>query len=443
MNPTPQVKYCSINRVVSVESPTDSLLDLSIQHKIPHLHECGGSGKCTTCRVRILDGLEHLPPRNRIEAEAARNRHWDPSIRLACQTHITQDVSLQRLVWTSSEVSQLQTEMVSDEIGEERPLAILFCDMRNFTELAALHPAFDLMHMLNRFFTSLGDPILMNNGIIYQYVGDEITGLFGTAGGDPAKACLDAVRAGLGMLYAVERLNRIELKDFGVACKIGVGIHFGSAVVGHIGHPRHRQFAVVGDPVNVASRIQSRNKKLGTKLLVSAELLKHIPENTLKLGIHSNELLKGKKELHPVVEIKRFAEPDIHLEVQATLDVLLQNEEQFAATFYHKVFTAAPQVRSLFKSSMLEQGRMLTHMLGGIVYSLSRPEHLVLGLRKLGKQHEKYGVLHAHYPVVREALLDTIEEELGDAYTPATRTAWEKAIDTVIEIMRSGTGCPH
>ncbi len=431
------LKYCSIDRIVDVEDPLNSILDISIENKIPHLHECGGNGICTTCRIRVIDGLASLTKPTAKETEMAMKRNWDPSIRLACQTRVRGEVSIQRLVWTSAEISQLQVETVPIGQGEERPLALLFCDLRNFTKLAENHSNFDLAHMLNRFFTILGDPILMNNGIIYQYAGDEIIGLFGTGGGQEEKICYDAIRAGLGMLYAVERLNKLELKDFGVEFEIGVGLHFGKAFVGKIGHPKHRQFAVIGDPVNVTSRIESLNKTLNTKLLVSDEFLSHFPNGVLQKGISDVVKVKGKEDALHVHEIKGFKEPDTNLEVQATLDMILKNETEFAEKFYARVFTKAPQVRDLFKKNLLDQGRMLTHMLGGIVYSLSRPEYLILGLRSLGRQHKTYGVEKEHYPIVKEALLETIEEELGEACNYKILHAWESALDLVIHSMKS------
>lgn len=434
----PTIKYSSIDRIVDVENPNASVLDTSIAHKIPHLHECGGHGRCTTCRIRILDGLQHVSPPSQKELEISRLRNWDPSIRLACQTRVLKDITIQRLVWSSAEISNLQKETISSGKGDERPLAILFCDMRNFTRLAEKHPIFDLAHMLNRFFTILGDPILMNNGIIYQYVGDEIIGIFGAGGDKPEKVSADAIRAGLGMLYAVQRLNSMELKDFDAEFQVGIGIHFGKAYVGHMGHPKHKQFAVVGDPVNVASRIQDQNKALGTRLLISEDVLNNLPPNTLGLGKVSTVALKGKDKPFTVCEVLGFSTLDLNLEVQATLDIILQNEERFADRFYAKVFSRAPEVRELFKKNMLEQGRMLTHMLGGIVYSLSRPEHLQMGLVSLGQQHERYGVKREHYPVVQQALLETIEEELGDAYTPAILEAWHRAIELVVSVMQEG-----
>lgn len=431
------IKYTSIDRIVEVDDPLNSMLDVSIENKIPHLHECGGNGICTTCRVRVIDGFNHLTKPTARETEMARRRNWDPSIRLACQTRVRGEVSIQRLVWTGAEISQLQMETVPVGKGEERPLALLFCDLRNFTRLAAMHTNFDLAHMLNRFFTILGDPILMNNGIIYQYAGDEIVGLFGTEGGKTEKICYDAIRAGLGMMYAMERLNRIELKDFNTEFKIGIGIHFGKAFVGHIGHPKHRQFAVIGDPVNVTSRIESLNKELDTRLLVSDEFLSHFPEGILKKGISDAVNVKGKDEAIKVHEIIGFIKPDTNLEVQATLDLILKNEDEFAERFYARVFSMAPQVRELFKKNLLDQGRMLTHMLGGIVYSLSRPDYLVLGLKSLGRQHQSYGVEIEHYPVVRAALLETIEEQLGELSSPKIMQSWEIALDLVIQSMKS------
>ena len=103
--------------------------------------------------------------------------------------------------------------------------------------------------------------------------------------------------------------------------------------------------------------------------------------------------------------------------------------------FYQKVFHYAPFVRQLFRSNMKDQGRLLTHMLGGIVYALSRPEHLILGLRKLGQSHRKYGVKDEYYPLVKDTMLETIEEMLGDDCRNRALQAWGQALDFVIEQM--------
>ncbi|MCA6074341.1 adenylate/guanylate cyclase domain-containing protein [Fulvivirga sedimenti] len=432
----PVITYTGINQEVICEDPDATLLEVSISNQIPHLHECGGNGQCTTCRVRVIDGHSNLSPRTMKEHETARLRKWDPSIRLACQCYPKGDVSIQRLVWTSSEVNKLQLEMLPDGDAEERAIAILFCDIRNFTKMAVSNNAFDVAHILNRFYTVIGDPILFNNGVIYQYVGDEIIGLFGVSGGLKEKNCTDAVRAALGMYYAIERLNHLELVDFDIRIQMGIGINFGKAFIGHLGHPKHKQFAVIGDPVNTASRIQNYNKVAGTHLLVSESIFKAVPEGTFDIGQEFQPQLAGHEHETKIYEIKGFKNPDIKLALQSSMDYLLRNEDEFASQFYERVFEKSPETRSLFKKNMKDQGRLLTHMLGGIIYSMSRPENLDLGLKFLGESHSKYGVTQAHYPIVMESLMETIEDQLGEFSSPELLNAWRETLTMVTDQMR-------
>ena len=435
-----RITYVGIGSTVKHPGNKESLLDISIANKIPHLHECGGNGKCTTCRIRVVDGSQNLNPPTPIEVSTSKARKWDPTIRLACQTYPDGDVKIQRLVWSSAEVNQLQKELAPEGKAEERKIAILFCDLRNFTSLSTDNLNFDLAFMLNRFYTALGDPILMNNGIIYQYVGDEIIGVFGTTGGTPEKICMDAIRAGIGMEYALRRLNKTELRDLDITLESGIGINYGPVFLGHLGHPTHRQFSVIGDPVNVASRIQDHTKVSGTQILLSESTLQEVNATGLHLGKSLEAQLKGKEELVKVHELLGFKEMDLQLELQASVHILLSKEDDFAGLFYQKVFSLAPLVRELFKKSMIDQGRLLTHMIGGIVYALSRPAHLTLGLKKLGYDHLNYGVKAEYYPVVKQAMLETIEETLIEegALGECTKLAWETAMDFIIDAMLKG-----
>lgn len=369
----------------------------------------------------------------------AEGRHWDETIRLACQAELRDGpVAIERLIWTSAETSHLQLEKIPVGTGEERDLGFLFCDMRNFTKMAEGQLNFDLAHILNRFFTALGDPVFMNNGIIYQYAGDEIIAIFGAGEDNPEKVCLDAIRAALGMLYAINRLNKWELKDFEVELRIGIGVHFGRAFIGNIGHYRHKQFAVVGDAMNITSRIQTKNKELGTELLISKDVLDQIEPDTVVIGKKSEVVLRGKQGSHTVFEVTGFQKGKGRLLLQSSIDALLKDEDRFASRFYERVFERAPEVQELFSTNMQAQGRMLTHMLRGIVYALSRPEYLRMGLKSLGKQHQDYKVEPEHYPVVKEALMETIEEALGEDYSREIGWAWKGALDHVIEMMTAG-----
>lgn len=432
-----KIIYSAINRQVDFNPVGQTLLDISIANKIPHMHECGGHGICTTCRVRVLDGIQNLSPKTEYEKSSCHARKWDPSIRLACQARPKGDVSLQRLIWSSGEVNNLQKELVPQGRAEERPIAILFCDLRNYTQLSEKNFNFDIAFMLNKFYTALGEPILMNNGIIYQYAGDEIVGVFGTTGGTAEKNCEDAVRAALGMQYALDILNKSELKDIEVKLKCGIGINFGTAFLGLLGHPTFKQFSVIGDPVNVASRIQNETKVTQTSILISDTVYENLDSDAFEIGQIFNNKVAGKEDPLKLLELIGFKETNLQLELQSSLNTMLEDEDLFATIFYQKVFEMAPDVRALFRNNLTDQGRLLTHMLGGIVYSLSRPEHLKKGLEKLGQSHVHYGVKAEYYPVVKKAMIETIEEVMGENKTSRTIEAWSAALDFVTDTMKS------
>jgi hemoglobin-like flavoprotein len=161
-----------------------------------------------------------------------------------------------------------------------------------------------------------------------------------------------------------------------------------------------------------------------------------VDEQSLVIGASFNNYVAGKDDPLELFELKGFKKMDLQLELQASLNLLLKDEDHFAKLFYEKVFSIAPEARALFRNNMTDQGRLLTHMLGGIVYSLSRPKHLKTGLKKLGQSHVKYGVRAAHYPIVKQAMIDTIDEVLGENKTEKSIDAWNNAFDFVIDTMQ-------
>ncbi|MGB5654793.1 MAG: globin domain-containing protein, partial [Robiginitalea sp.] len=227
-----------------------------------------------------------------------------------------------------------------------------------------------------------------------------------------------------------------DLKDIDIKLKSGIGINFGTSFIGHLGHPTHKQFSVIGDPVNVASRIQNETKATQTDILISDTVLDNVDRDTVETGKSFLNKLAGKDDPLYLHELVGFKDMDLQLELQSSMSEMLEDEEEFARIFYNKVFAIAPKIRALFRNNMTEQGRLLTHMLGGIVYSLSRPEHLKKGLAKLGRSHVQYGVKAEYYPVVKQAMIETIDEVLGECKTERTMEAWNTALDFVIDTMK-------
>ena len=138
----------------------------------------------------------------------AERLHFSPDIRLACQTTVSGDVELRRLVLDAEDMeltSLFKAGSSPRSVGEEKEVAILFADIRGFTTFAETLPPYDVVHVLNRYFHQVGQAIQRNGGCIDNYMGDGLMALFGVE--DSSGATLQAIRAGLDMLEAVERLR--------------------------------------------------------------------------------------------------------------------------------------------------------------------------------------------------------------------------------------------
>ena len=110
-----------------------TILDTAIQNGIPHVNACGGEGKCTTCRLLVLDGVENCSPETEKEVNLKAKVHTTDEFRLACQTTITSDVTVRRLVLNKEDIESVSERGVSGRLGETKRIAILFSDIRGFT----------------------------------------------------------------------------------------------------------------------------------------------------------------------------------------------------------------------------------------------------------------------------------------------------------------------
>lgn len=127
----------------------------------------------------------------------------------------------------------------------------------------------------------------------------------------------------------------------------------------------------------------------------------------------------------------------VHL-VRSSYALVQPIASQAAELFYRHLFAADPSLRVLFRGDMVHQGQRLMLMIGSAVGLLDKPNALLPVLRKLGARHRGYGVVDAHYATVGNALLLTLEQGLGDAYTPEVRAAWAAMYAVVAQTMKEG-----
>jgi hemoglobin-like flavoprotein len=216
--------------------------------------------------------------------------------------------------------------------------------------------------------------------------------------------------------------------------RIGVGIHFGTVILGRIGHPGKRQITVIGDTVNMTSRIESMTKELDELILVSDSVVAHLP-GALRLGSPAEVLLKGRGKRILLYPCKGFSEPDTIFLVQSSFDRISARSREFGERFYANLFKANPELLTLFTNDSTAQTKMFVSMLSSLVKGLNRMQEIVGGLRELGKRHRDYKVAPAHYDKVLHALLWTLEEFLGEDFTPEIRHAWITVYGMTAETM--------
>lgn len=291
---------------IQTETP-ETILQVSLRSGIPHTHVCGGNARCSTCRVLILDGLDYCLPRNEKEQTMADRLRFSPNIRLACQTMIQGRVKLRRLILDDEDIEladQTRHGAVAMAVGQEKRIAILFSDIRGFTTFSEALPAYDVIHSLNRYFHEAGQVIEHHGGYIDNYMGDGILAVFGVDNADDAP--LRAIKAGLDMLKVVEAYIKPYMDaTYGNCFEIGIGIHYGDAVVGTIGARNAKRETVIGDSVNFASRIESANKDLGTNLLISDDTYMQVRDRVAlgKIGFVSVKGKTGEHQLYEVVGV--------------------------------------------------------------------------------------------------------------------------------------------
>ena len=153
--------------------------------------------------------------------------------------------------------------------GEERELTVLFADIRDFTSVAEILSAPELTALVNEFFAAMTDRVLAHRGMLDKYVGDSLMAVFGAPLPDPEHA-LDACRAALDMRIALTLLHDRWRAEGRPRLEMRIGVNTGPMVIGNMGTERHFDYTVMGDEVNVASRLEGANKELSTDILISA-----------------------------------------------------------------------------------------------------------------------------------------------------------------------------
>jgi len=179
-------------------------------------------------------------------------------------------------------------------VGKNADLSVLFSDIRSFTTISEGMAPDDLVESLNRYFNVMVDIIMLRNGIVDKYIGDAIMAFFGA----PVKReddALQSVKAGLEMEAGLADFNARQKAAGKPQWQIGVGIHFGEATIGNIGTEKKMDYTVIGDMVNLASRLEGLTKQYHQRLIISETLQERV-KDTVPWRHLDSVAVKGKTE---------------------------------------------------------------------------------------------------------------------------------------------------
>ena len=186
--------------------------------------------------------------------------------------------------------------------GETLTVTILFSDIRGFTSISEdMNNAQSLVALLNEYFTEMVTIVMQEDGVVDKYIGDAIMAVFGAPVSKPDDA-VRAARAAIRMRVALAELNERLVARGVTPLRTGIGIHTGEVVAGNIGSEARMEYTVIGDAVNVASRLESNTKELGVDVLISADTYALVKDSCDASPIHEITV-KGRSEPVMIYEL--------------------------------------------------------------------------------------------------------------------------------------------
>jgi adenylate cyclase len=257
----------------AVGAPGQTLLEISRDNGVPHPSACGGRGRCSSCRVLVLEGADSAPPPAGIEKRMLERIRAPQQIRLACQLRPTGTMKVRVMLG-------LQETAVASGVGNEsldwginEPLTILFADVRGFATLAQHQLPADLLILLNRVIGEMTQAVESRGGQVASVQTDGIMALFGM-GGKGRGGARAALNAATDILKAIHLVNKDVRAALPLPVRVGIGIDTGEVTLSRLpdGQGGFRA-VIIGEAVVVADRLEAATKENAADCMVSARTI--------------------------------------------------------------------------------------------------------------------------------------------------------------------------
>jgi ferredoxin/hemoglobin-like flavoprotein len=405
-------------RVVALATQGATLLDVSLAAGISHYHACGGNARCSTCRVVVVEGRDSLSPRTEAEQQIATRRKWPATTRLACQARVLGPVTVQRMVIDPNDASLTDLRRTTEGgATRSQPATVLVLRLDGIDAVLADGFPDDAIHMFERCLAPLEELLADNGGRMVGFDGTAAIAAF-DAGPDGVRR---ALRVALRVSARIRRLNPYLLKHFGAQVSTAAGLGGGTLLEGKATTSARAGLVLMGSAVRDARRacdyalrgqVLARNELLDGQELVCAEATAGL------------------------LTVLDFAKSDVVFLVQSSFDQLDGQATAFANAFYDHLFELHPAAAPLFENTdMQRQKKMLMDTIALAVRGLDDFGKIAPAVRELGERHVDYGATMRDYKFVGQALLDTLAQFLGDAFTPEAELAWREIYSTLVRTM--------
>lgn len=272
-------------------------------------------------KLTVTEAVHSYSQDKKLASQNAELRKINEELEIAFQQQSKLTEAAKRFV-PNEFVSLLSRDSLSDvKLGDsvEKEMSILFSDIRDFTALSEGMAPQENFKFINAYLSRMEPGIIENNGFIDKYIGDAIMALFG-------HSAVDAVKAGIAMLHSLDDYNKYRTNAGYVPIKIGIGINTGSLMLGTVGATNRMDSTVIGDAVNLASRVETLTKSYGVSMLITQNTFsKLIEENTSYATRNIGRVrVKGKSDLVTIHEVFESDKPEVKEGKLATLTMFAE-----------------------------------------------------------------------------------------------------------------------
>jgi len=310
-----------IEKVVEVMRRIIQSNNLSERVPVLYKDEIGQLSHTFNLMLEELDRAYNQIKKYAFDAVVAQKR--ENRIRNIFQLYVPKDV-----------IDEVFTNPDKMLVGNNRDVAILFSDIRSFTTISEKMAPDALVNALNRYFSIMVDVIVARNGMVDKYIGDAIMAVFGAPVSHGHDA-LDSVLAGLEMTEALNLFNDEQRRSGGPEFKIGVGINYGIVTVGNIGCDKKMNYTVIGDTVNLASRLEGLTKHYHQPILFSEYVYDHV-KGKVPCRMVDKVAVKGKTQGVPILTARR--------EISKTEAEAWKIHEEAVELYYRRSFSRAAEL---------------------------------------------------------------------------------------------------